>query len=134
MQNTVHSISLDIIDVQYMDMSSTYFNKNATRLLSACDVCIGCHNHLCCLRYNLLPTTSVRHINGFITGFHIYKSTFSVTYFPLSKKAFVEHLLFIGQQYNEVNNLFNINCHTRLRNGSRLFFAHFRFPVLKSIK
>ena len=27
MQNTVHSMSLDIIDVQYMDMSTTYFNK-----------------------------------------------------------------------------------------------------------
>ena len=54
-----------------------------------------------------------------------------MTRFPLSKKVSVEHLLFIGQQYNEANNLFNINCHTRIRNGSCLFFAHFRLPSIK---
>ena len=54
-----------------------------------------------------------------------------MTRFPLSKKVSVEHPLFIGQQYNEANNLFNINCHTRIRNGSCLFFAHFRLPSIK---
>ena len=60
-------------------------------------------------------------LKGFITGFHIYTSTFSVKSFPLSKNVFGEHL-FIGQQWNGANNLFDINCHTRIRNGSRLFF------------
>ena len=73
----------------------------------------------------------MRQLNGFITGFHIYTSTFSVTRFSLSKKVSVEHLLFIGQQYNEANNLFNINCHTRMRNGNCLFFAHFLLPSIK---
>ena len=76
---------------------------------------------MCSSPYNLLPTTGVRQLKGFITGFHIYTSTFSVTCFPLSKKVDVEHPI-IGQQQNGANNLFNINCHTRIRNGSRLFF------------
>ena len=54
-----------------------------------------------------------------------------MTRFPLSKKVSVEYLLFIGQQQNEANNLFNINCHTRVRNRSCLFFAHFRLPSIK---
>ena len=32
-------------------------------------------------------------LKGFITGFHIYTSTFSVKSFPLSKKVFGEHLI-----------------------------------------
>ena len=49
-------------------------------------------------------------LKGFMTGFHIYTSTFSVKSFSLSKKVFGEHL-FIGQQQNGANNFFDINCH-----------------------
>ena len=72
-------------------------------------------------------------LKGFMTGLHIYTSTFSVKSFSLSKKAFGEHL-FIGQQQNGANNFFDINYYTRIRNGSRLFFilcTLLRFPVLK---